>query len=75
MPISFIEGFKELRENSMTLLGDNKIPNAIFTANEHLTNDFFKIWAAENEQKEANWLLVNMVGGHSTDIVVECSRK
>lgn len=62
MPISFIEGFKELRENSMTLLGDNKIPNAIFTANEHLTNDFFKIWAAENMSKGSK-LVIGQHGG------------
>ena len=62
MPVSFIEGFKGLRENSITLQGDTKIPNAIFTANEHLTNDFFKIWAAENMSKGSK-LVIGQHGG------------
>jgi len=62
IPTVYLEGYKEL---VMTVNNNNwpKNPKAIFTSNNYLTDDYFKVWAAGKTQSGTP-LIIGQHGGH-----------
>jgi len=62
IPTSYLEGYDQLRK-IVDLLPWPKKPKAIFTSNNYLTDDLFKIWAAEKVETNTP-LVIGQHGGH-----------
>jgi putative transferase (TIGR04331 family) len=61
LPTAYIEGFSTLKKESLRVFPKN--PKIIYTANAFLSNEGFKIWAAEKISQDAK-LLIGQHGGH-----------
>lgn len=62
IPISYIEGYKLMVERSNNFNWPNR-PKLIWTSNEHIINDIFKVWAA-NQILKGTKLIIGQHGGH-----------
>jgi putative transferase (TIGR04331 family) len=60
IPYSYIEGFNSLKEKAIQSNVNGKI---IFTSNAHFSNDFFKVWCAEQVIKNESKLFISVHGG------------
>ncbi len=60
IPYSYIEGFSILNKEVSKCNVNGKI---IFSANAHFSNDFFKVWCAEQVRKNNSKLFISLHGG------------
>lgn len=61
IPISYIEGLKEIEEKSKKIFPTKT--ELIITSNAYFSNEHFKVWAA-NQKKQNSQLWVMVHGGH-----------
>ena len=62
IPTDYLEGYKKLSEKAKSLSWP-KNPKSIFTSNSYLSDDLFKIWAAEKTEFGVP-ILIGQHGGH-----------
>jgi putative transferase (TIGR04331 family) len=62
IPMAYLEGYKGMIECANSSPWPQQ-PKAIFTSNDHLSNDMFKIWAAKKIEKGVP-LVIGQHGGH-----------
>ena len=64
MPISYLEGYKQILK-SVEKKPWPKKPKVVFTSNSHISNDEFKVWLAEKKNKKLK-ILIGQHGGNLT---------
>lgn len=62
IPMAYLEGYKGVVECANSVPWPQQ-PKVIFTSNDHLSSDMFKIWAAKKIEKGAS-LVIGQHGGH-----------
>ena len=62
MPASFLENFKKINDD-LNNSNINYLPALIFSCNNHLYNDAFKIWAASKSEKNCKIMIGQHGGG------------
>jgi len=60
IPYSYVEGFSVLKERAFKCNVNGKI---IFTSNSHFSNDFFKVWSAEQVINNNSKFFISVHGG------------
>jgi len=71
IPYSYIEGFQTLKNKALRCNLNGKI---IFTANAHFSNDFFKIWSADQVCNKDSKLIISLHGGAIPSLMSSFSR-
>lgn len=68
IPICYVEGFEEVRQNAKKL-GFPKKPKTIFTSNNFDTDEEFKSWAVDQIHNGAKYVIGQHGASYGTDII------